>query len=1408
MARMLVCIAVFLLLPATASAQSRVATPTFSVQGGEYSSVVMVVVRVSTPGATIRFTQNGLDPTPADPIIASGSTIAVNTSQTLKARAYLHGRRPSDVRTAAFTIVSALAAQPAGPGDASAGGSRSLLATPDGRVFSWVRDAPPEQIAGLPRVVSVAAGAEHALALTEDGRVFAWGANGAGQLGDGTHTRRRQPIAVPGLKNVARIAAGRTHSLALMLDGRVWAWGSNSHGQLGIASSTLSSVPVPIPSLKDIVSIDAGAAHSVAVSRQGELFGWGANYHGQVGDGTRRVRRTPVRVPLDDVAQAAAGASHTLAMRRDGSVYAWGSGARGELGTGLQSTETRPAPIADLQAFAVRAGRRFSAAVRRDGALMVWGANDSGQLGDGTQVDRSTPVTGPSIPSVSALALGSRHAIAVTATGDVWTWGRNATASEAMSDVPDWGPPFLPDVLSAPVIQPASGAYSAPQNVTLSSTDQDVTLRYTTDGSEPTAASAPYSTPFVISTSAVVRVRAYSSRTGVDPSEVISASYIIDMVPPTIVAHVSPAGTSAWFTSPVTVTFECADDSGTVSCPPATTINADGAAQLISGEAIDPAGNRTLTSVTLNVDLTPPAVLLNDSPDNTTTAATHLLLTGQVSDVASGLAGPLRCNGVAVPVVQETFACEVALRPGRNSVTLQAADAAGHVAAAGIVVTRIGDASAIAIAPSSRTMALNEIGGLSLHDDYGTVVIDAEWSSSDPAIAVLSTDDPPVVRAVAAGTATIRASKDGLSAEAAITVHAAAVLPAGTSRWTVASTPGLTLEQPIFTHRVDVDVPDMFLVETLPSREATLRAVSAEGDVLWTEHSPGVPLMGDSFGGVIAGVYLEWSWDYKAFVRLGHAGGVRPWRYESQGALSRPAQAPDGTIYAIERVSALDADGDHIWDKHVVVIDGRTGRLRTRQPLAREVEIFTAEMDGVVAREKPRLVCASNRSEMAPATVGPVVGSDGRGYLLVRRLFRHKFDTCLEQHARHRRTIDNGIDLVMLSPDDAPVVQPVFAAACDVPVFEVSACDVRPELRQLMPDGIGGMLASWDRFETFLSNGAALVQRVVTRLDDNGNRVDSPVDNTTSLNIVGQAGVAYAYAAGAWSAVDVTSWTPKWTASLGGSSPLAAQPDGGLSIFDYWTRTYRTIGADGALRAESEMPLPLQWPMQEFGSWIGLSARGLTSISGRIDDATRWWGWGNRQGQSSARKPGIGIFAKGHHIAPVVPLWMHASLRITPADASYWRQHERFGQYFRDYVDENGTRHPAVDVFGNPSATIGAGPYGPNGEDTTAYCLANSILESSPNRPSDQQFAPVYQQRLAVRGSENPFIEKLFDLDSKYGDFLKYECVPDDPDEFNSNSYVSGLLDSAGIAKPWFPQGLAIVFPGWSTPVPRRYFGQ
>ncbi len=79
---------------------------------------------------------------------------------------------------------------------------------------------------------------------------------------------------------------------------------------------------------------------------------------------------------------------------------------------------------------------------------------------------------------------------------------------------------------------------------------------------------------------------------------------------PTIVATLSSAANSAgWHNSDVKVSFDCNDaTSGIASCTPPVDVASEGEMQVITGVAIDQAGNEATTSVSLNLDKTAPAL--------------------------------------------------------------------------------------------------------------------------------------------------------------------------------------------------------------------------------------------------------------------------------------------------------------------------------------------------------------------------------------------------------------------------------------------------------------------------------------------------------------------------------------------------------------------------------------------------------------------------------------------------------------------------------------------------------------------------------------------------------------------------------------------------------------------------------
>ncbi|MCI0441056.1 MAG: Ig-like domain-containing protein, partial [Chloroflexi bacterium] len=161
-----------------------------------------------------------------------------------------------------------------------------------------------------------------------------------------------------------------------------------------------------------------------------------------------------------------------------------------------------------------------------------------------------------------------------------------------------------------------------------------------------------------------------------------------DSTPPTIIASIAPSANPAgWHNTAVTVSFDCADaGSGVASCTAPATLSTEGAGQTITGEAVDNEGNSATASVTLNIDLTPPALAVESHQDGQVVNAPGVTLSGTVSDALSGVAF-VSCNGVAAQLAGSNFSCALTLVEGINEITVQAQDVAGNTTVVTLNVT-------------------------------------------------------------------------------------------------------------------------------------------------------------------------------------------------------------------------------------------------------------------------------------------------------------------------------------------------------------------------------------------------------------------------------------------------------------------------------------------------------------------------------------------------------------------------------------------------------------------------------------------------------------------------------------------------------------------------------------------------
>lgn len=259
----------------------------------------------------------------------------------------------------------------------------------------------PTVVMGLANVASLAAGASHTCALhgpTGSRQVSCWGRNIDGELGRGTSgAPGPSPARVTLPAEPVQVAAGGHTTCARLADDSVYCWGANGQGQLSNGTSMASSSPVRITLLGGTASDVAVGADSVCLGHAGNnLECWGSNTHGQLGDGTITPRTTHSTIPFPLFLEARGSNLHYCARSSAGRVACWGANGLGQTGAGsppmdLTSPATPPS-LSMSNVSLVSGGGAHTCALLGANDLRCWGANTQGQLGDGTMMSRLLPV--------------------------------------------------------------------------------------------------------------------------------------------------------------------------------------------------------------------------------------------------------------------------------------------------------------------------------------------------------------------------------------------------------------------------------------------------------------------------------------------------------------------------------------------------------------------------------------------------------------------------------------------------------------------------------------------------------------------------------------------------------------------------------------------------------------------------------------------------------------------------------------------------------------------------------------------------------------------------------------------------------------------------------------------------------
>ena len=203
--------------------------------------------------------------------------------------------------------------------------------------------------------------------------------------------------------------------------------------------------------LAALIALAIGAAAppaSPAATSAGELYAFGLNGYGELGspanNGTENPNPTPTLVTLPGasgpVTAIAAGRYHSLVLTASGQLYAFGDNHYGELGSPANNGTENPNPTPTLVTLPgasgpvtqIAAGEHHSLALTASGQLYSFGENDFGQLGNASNVGTKNPNPTPTLVSLPAasgpvtqIGAGAADSLALTASGWLYAFGDN-----------------------------------------------------------------------------------------------------------------------------------------------------------------------------------------------------------------------------------------------------------------------------------------------------------------------------------------------------------------------------------------------------------------------------------------------------------------------------------------------------------------------------------------------------------------------------------------------------------------------------------------------------------------------------------------------------------------------------------------------------------------------------------------------------------------------------------------------------------------------------------------------------------------------------------------------------------------------------------------------------------------------
>jgi alpha-tubulin suppressor-like RCC1 family protein len=223
--------------------------------------------------------------------------------------------------------------------------------------------------------------------------------------------------------------------LIVTKDDKTYAFGQNSNDQLGFGHNRVVNEIQIVEELCDqqIIDFANGLRHCIARNSSGKIYCWSRNYWKHLGNGFHKPKLNKY-LNNEFVFDISCGEFHTLVLTNCGEVYAWGENYSGQIGNGCNGDQLIPIKVKGFKnerVVMISCGSRHSMALTECGHVYSWGENNFGQLGIGNTVKSYEPKFVAVIDEskrnvfIEKISCGYCHSLLLSSDGNIYAFGRN-----------------------------------------------------------------------------------------------------------------------------------------------------------------------------------------------------------------------------------------------------------------------------------------------------------------------------------------------------------------------------------------------------------------------------------------------------------------------------------------------------------------------------------------------------------------------------------------------------------------------------------------------------------------------------------------------------------------------------------------------------------------------------------------------------------------------------------------------------------------------------------------------------------------------------------------------------------------------------------------------------------------------